>query len=382
MRIGIDGRGYGPSLDGIGRYTHNLVSSLLELDADNEYVIFVLPEADWSFLSKFPNARVFEFPHRHLSPATIYKLGPLVDQEGIDLFHSLFFIAPAKLRSKLIVTVHDLMALGYPGFFGERFFIGQVLAALFHRMYVPSSIHRADAVVAVSDFTRQQLREHLKLPAEKISVIYNMVDPRFTTEHDPAVDAAVLEKFGLASGYLLYVGNTKPYKNIEGLLRGYARYQIKEGKCDLPLILVGKRDRFRNQAVRVAQELKIADQVRFLEEVPDEDLPSVMRQALALVQPSHMEGFGLPALEALACGTPVIASQASALSEVLGHAALLFPADDTSKLGECICRLAQDPEVRGRLSLEGVERTANFRKEAIAIEMLQLYRRVAKAKRP
>lgn len=381
MRIGIDGRGYGPSLDGIGRYTRNLVSSLLEVDPDNEYVIFVLPEADWSFLSGFSNARVFEFPHRHLSLATIYKLGPMVDQEGIDLFHSLFFIAPAKLRAKLIVTVHDLMALGYPGFFGQRFLIGQVLAALFHRMYVPPSIRRADAVVAVSDFTRQQLREHLNLSGEKISVIYNMVDPQFTTEHDPEADAKVLGAFGLQSGYLLYVGNTKPYKNIEGLFRGYARYQIKGERCDVPLILVGKEDRFRKRAVRVAQELKIADRIRFLEEVPDGALSALMRQALALVQPSHMEGFGLPALEALACGTPVVASQATALSEVLGHSALVFPSDDSSKLGECICRLVQEPQLRERLSREGAERTAGFRKEAIAKEMLQLYCRVAKGKR-
>jgi len=378
MRIGIDGRGMQKSLDGIGRYTQNLVASILEADRENEYVIFTLPGVDWSFIQPFSNARTFEFPYRHLSLATIHKLGGLVDREGIDLFHSLFFVAPRKMRARLVITVHDLMALNYPGFFGERFIVGQILASLYHRIYVPSSIRRADAVVAVSDFTRQQLRDHLKLPAEKISVIYNMVDERFTPESGPGEDLEIWRKYGLQAGYLLYVGNTKPYKNVEGLLRGYARYQIKHEKPHVPLVLVGKRDRFRPKVERVAQDLKIASQIRFIEEVTDEELPALMRGALALVQPSHVEGFGLPALEALACGSPVIASQASALSEVLGRSALTFPSDDNTKLGDCIGKLIADPGLREKLRSEGAQRAAGFRKEAISRELLQLYRKVAK----
>jgi glycosyltransferase involved in cell wall biosynthesis len=143
-------------------------------------------------------------------------------------------------------------------------------------------------------------------------------------------------------------------------------------------VLVGKRDRFRPKVERVAQDLKIASQIRFIEEVADEELPALMRGALALVQPSHVEGFGLPALEALACGTPVIASQASALSEVLGRSALTFPSDDNAKLGDCIGKLIADPGMREKLRAEGAQRAAGFRKEAISRELLQLYRKVAK----
>lgn len=383
MRIGIDGRGYLGSLDGIGRYTRTLISNLLELDNENEYVIFVLPNTDWSFVEKYSNARLFVYPHRHLSLATVHKLGPIVDNEGVDVFHSLFFVAPMNLRAGLLITVHDLMALTYPGFFGERFIIGQILATLYHRVYVPGSIRRADALVAVSDFTRQQLREYLQIPVERISVIYNMVDVNFKPEADSETDTAILRKYGLERGYLLYVGNTKPYKNIEGLLRGYARYQIKaneENDTHVPLVLAGKPDRFRKRVERGAEVLKIQERIRFLDEIPDADLPALMRGALALVQPSHVEGFGLPALEAMACGTPVIGSTASALSEVLGRSALLFPSDDSTKLGECILQLARSPELREKLSREGAERATNFRKESIVRQMLQLYRKVAAAK--
>lgn len=379
MRIGIDARGYRPSLDGIGRYTRNLVCSLLEKDRDNEYIVFGLPESDWSFLSQYSNVRLFKFPYRHLSLATIYKLGPLVDREGIDVFHSLFFVAPKKMKAACIVTVYDLMALTFPRFFSERFIANEILANLYHKIYVPRSIQSADALVAISDFTRQQLREVLNVPSEKITVIYGQPDGAFSEETQQSQDEEKLQRYSLDPGYLLYVGNTKPYKNIDGLFRGYARYCIRSENSHAPLIMVGKEDRFRSRVMKVAETLKIDDKVRFLEEVPDQDLPALMRQALALVQPSHVEGFGLPSLEALACGTPVIASQATALSEVLGRSALLFAPDDTAKLGEHMHRLQNEPQLREKLKREGSQRAAAFRKESSIRELLKLYQKVAKS---
>jgi glycosyltransferase involved in cell wall biosynthesis len=377
MRIGIDARGLRPSLDGIGRYTANLLRGLLDLDQENEYVLFALPEVDFSFLPSHHRTTVVPYPHSHLSPATVFRFGGLVRRNRLDLFHIPFFVGPLRSPVPTIVTVHDLMALTFPRFFSGRSLPGEAGARLFHRVFVSRTIRRADLVFADSEHTRREVIRVLGVPEERTQVIYPFVEDRFRTPVREEAMRSVQKELGLAAPYVLFFGNTKPYKNLPGILAGYADFAARQQATTPRLVILGPPDRFRREVEAMALALGISNQITFGGAVQDEKLIAVMKGAIALCFPSLEEGFGLPVLEAMTVGTPVVTSLASSLPEVAGEAALLVDPRNPSEIGQALSRIASDASLRNSLIAKGQKQAENFAPRPILKRILECYRRVA-----
>jgi glycosyltransferase involved in cell wall biosynthesis len=232
-------------------------------------------------------------------------------------------------------------------------------------------VRRARAVIAISDFTRDEVVRLLHIPAERIHVTYPGVDGSFRP-YPPDQVAAFRRQRGLPERYILYVGNLEPRKNLPRLVEAYAQLSYLE----IPLVLAGARGWGYAELFQRVEELDLAGQVLFPGFVPPEELPLWYNGAIALVFPSIYEGFGLPPLEAMACGTPVLTSNASSLPEVVGEAGLQVPPNDVEALAAALQRLVQNAELRADLRQRGWERARHFTWERMAQETAALYQRV------
>jgi alpha-1,3-rhamnosyl/mannosyltransferase len=256
-----------------------------------------------------------------------------------------------------VVTVHDLIHLRFPE---HR----TALEIAYARRTVARALRSAARTLTVSEATRRELAERFGHAGARAVVVPNAVDERFRAEPPPAALAAAMERLGLAPGYLLFVGNPKPHKNLPALLAAYA--ELAARRSDLPPLLLagGERDDAP------------AGGVRRIGVVAEGDLPALYRGARALVLPSLWEGFGLPALEAMASGTPVVAAARGALPELVGDAGLLFDPDDATALPAALARIVDDAALRAELARRGRERAAGYSWRETARATLAVYRDV------
>ncbi len=368
MRIGIDCRAVRNFEDGIGKYTRRLVENLAALDQEDQFVLFYRDDYDGP--RTYPaNFTIVNLPYPHLSLQSLYRMGSIVNKYTLDLYHAPFFILPYGLRCKSAITVPDLMALRVPGFFSERSKIGETMAYWYHRLFVPSSIRRADCVMAISKATADDIKA--TVPGTTAIVVHLGVDDQFKPADGQTVTTAKA-KHSLTQRYFLYTGNTKPYKNITGLLQGYSRYVQNGGQ--VLLRLVSYRDRFRESLMRQIRTLNLDGKVAILENIPNDELPALMTGASAFIFPSINEGFGLPVLEAMACGCPVIASDIPALAEIAGGAALLVPPMEPEALAVAMASLDTDARLSAELGQKGVQNAAKFTWKQYAVKTLNCYR--------
>jgi glycosyltransferase involved in cell wall biosynthesis len=355
---------------GIGRYARELAIALASLNSDDtEFLLFhnripgSLPEP----LQSLPR-----FSSRLGTRA--WRLGLLV-QSGLpgvsrphpafDLFHGMDFIGP-RLRQPLVITIHDLSTLRFPQHHTP-------LNRLFLRFALPIMVRRSAAIIAVSHATRQDVVELLHAPPEQVHVIPNGVDHnRFKPSGGAESLARLHRDLGLPSEYLLALGTLEPRKNLLTLLRAYAGL----GRNVPDLVLAGGEGWGRNSPIQEAKRLNILDRLHFTGFVPNELLPDLYRGAALFVYPSLYEGFGLPVLEAMASGTPVIASNTSSLPELVGDSGLLVPPLDTRALADAIDTVLEDSELAARLARMGRERSLAFSWERTARETMEVYSNV------
>lgn len=373
MRIGID---YTPALReraGIGRFTRELVRALSKLDKEHEYVLVrtrdsgTLQGQDWP-----GNFRICTLPlgqraaawmwHRlHLPLPLDLFTGPL------DLFHATDYTLPPLRRGRAIVTVHDLSFLRYPE-------CAPPALVQYLTRAVPKAAQRADLVLVDSFFTKGEIVDLLGLPEENIEVVYGGVGPQFVPGEEGEATRRVLQQYHLDHPFLLTLGTLEPRKNMAGLLEAYALLR-READLEHHLLIGGGKGWLYQDIFRQVEQLGLEDTVRFLDYVPEEDLPALLSSAALFVYPSLYEGFGLPPLEAMACGTPVVASNASSLPEVLGDAALMVEPTSAPALASAIYRVLVDDELRGSLVDKGKVRASRFTWAAAAQKLLDLYQR-------
>ena len=365
-------------MDGIGRYTRNLVSAVVERSPDDEFVLFKIIGVDFSFVSSFPNVRLREVPYNHLSPRTVFDLGRRLERENLDLFHVPFFVGPRRCPVPMVVTVHDLMALTFKGFFSHRGPIGQRLAEVYHRWFVPGTIRRADLILADSTHTRNEIIRFLGIDPPKIEVVHPWSERSLAEEISQEKGAEIRHSAGLFHPYVMYVGNAKPYKNIPGLLRGFAHFVSDLLAGDRLLLMAGIPDKASGWIRAEGRRLGIAGRMRILGHVSDRDLGALLSGAEAFCFPSLEEGFGLPVLEAMSVGTPVVTSGCSSLPEVGGDAVLYADPDCPREIGQALARICLDPAERQRLSQAGFRQAQKFDKDISAGRVVDLYRRVAR----
>jgi glycosyltransferase involved in cell wall biosynthesis len=281
-----------------------------------------------------------------------------------DVFHATNFVCPRSRRIPVVVTVHDLTLLRHPELGTRR------LRRLVSR--VGPEVRAAHHVIADSAATRHDLIELLAVPPERIHVVHLGCHARFRPVPADAARAAVGERYGLRDPYILHVGTLEPRKNLATLIRAYARLR-RERPIPQGLVLAGDRGWKYEPILRLVEDLGLHAAVQFTGPVPAEDLPALYNAADLFVYPSLYEGFGLPPLEAMACGTPVVTSNVSSLPEVVGDAALLVDPHDECALTEAMARALSDTELRQDMRARGLERARHFSWERSARETLAVY---------
>ncbi len=360
---------------GLGRYAQELTASLLRVDVTNTYTVFynepqtaevVAPLDALSHLTLDLPTKPWRMSVllSHLAHRSQDRLAP-----GVDIFHATDNLLPYFARVRTVFTLHDLVFRFHPA-------THKPLNRWFLTLGMPFFLRRADAIIAVSEWTRRDAVRLYGIPEDKISVIYEGVDPRFRRQVAEQI-AATRRCYGLPERYILYVGTIEPRKNLIALLEAYALLRSQHAVADsCRLVFVGKKGWLYEPFFRRLRELALTDQVIITGFVPDDDLPALYAGADVFVFPSIYEGFGLPVLEAMACGTPVVCSNASSLPEVAGEAALMVDAGDVAGLASAIRRVIEDHDLRASLSARGVVQAQRFTWEETARRTLTVYEKV------
>jgi glycosyltransferase involved in cell wall biosynthesis len=367
MKIGIDARMYGVSFTGIGRYTYELIKNLAALDNEHEYVVFMRKSAYDSFTP--PNAKfkkvLADFPHYSLGEQTGFL--KVLNAENLDLMHFTHFNAPIFYKKPCIVTIHDLTLSFFPG---KK--MTNLLQRLAYHIVVRNVTRKAKRIIAVSNHTKEDIISALKIPADKITVIYNGVNPKFG-DMEPTPRSDLMQKLGLQKPYLLYAGVWRDHKNIVGMIKAFEGFNKDVGK-QYNLVITGPHNPTYHEIPDTVRELGIEKEVHLVGLVSDADLFALYKYALAYVFPSFYEGFGLPSLEAMQCGTPVIASRTSATPEICGQGnALFFDPYDIEDMQKAMRLIATDPPIRQRLVDRGYERVKEFSWEKMTRAVLEIY---------
>ena len=380
MNIGIDARWIFPRISGIGRVTEKLIQHLGEIDGENRYYLFFereeLKEKYRRRWERHLNLEPVLVPWPLFSPISQLAFPRFLRRFDLDVFHSPNYLLPLLLRGpRVVVTIHDLIPFKFPHF------TPRAKKTRFHfafRWVLRRCVRKADQVIAVSRRTRQDVMDCLGLKSEKIAVVYNGVNDGYRPL-DPEIVAPLLrEKFGLSGNYILFVGRFDPYKNVVGLIRAYQKFREETG-ADRKLVIAGHRDPRYPEALEEVKALGLFSEVVFLDGLDEDDLLYLYNGALVLAFPSFYEGFGLPPLEAMACGIPVICSDRGALPEVVGDAALMVDPDEEESIARALRRIHADRGLRGELKKKGLERAKKFSWRHTAEETLNVYKRLVEA---
>ena len=353
MRLAIDGRAIMQHPDGIGRYSKALIEGIAKKvseSKDIELYVYVTHEV-FDFAGE-PQCVQVVVPKRYVHPYTILGFHRRLHKDEIDVLFSPFFFSPVFFRGRTLLTVHDLMWSHYPQLQGPLAKNWNWLRWLTQRVCVSLSLRNASHVFCVSESTRSDLVSHYPKIGNRVSVTHLGID------HLPVVDSPI--PIDERENFLLFVGNTKPYKNLDNVIRAYS-ILIRSGKhAGLKLVIPGRVDTCRAGIARLIAELGIENDVLLAGSVKDEELFRLYRYARALVFPSRYEGFGIPVLEAMHFGTPVITSNRSSLPEVAGDAALIADPEKPESIAEACERLLADAVIAESLMKSGRRRAAGF----------------------
>lgn len=375
MRVALDISCTRGRRAGIGWYASNLLSAIAKIDQNNDYLLYTF----------YSRARDFEFNRMGLPAGMNFRLEQkripfrvarfLLDRSVIsinsllgpfDVFHALAHTAPPFASGKLVATIHDVAYLRYPD---RRFTDPERGSQGASRLRALAE--RADLIIAVSERTKQDIQDVLGIPQEKIRVVYEAAEECFKLLNQAAL-SDVKSRYHLPERFVLFVGTMEPRKNVPLLLKAHHALKLA-GKLDHKLVLVGKLGWHYDATFDLVTELRLQDDVIFLGHIPREDLPAVYNLADLFVYPSFYEGFGLPPLEAMACGTPVIASRSSCFPEILGEAATLIDPEDVADAASKVHMLMTDSGLRARFRALGMKKAAEFSWERAARDTVQIY---------
>jgi glycosyltransferase involved in cell wall biosynthesis len=362
--IGLDARKINDF--GIGTYIRNLIQALARIDADNHYALLVRPN-DREALRELPaNFRII------VESAPVYSLREFASlswrlwRERLDLYHATHYVLPAVVAPRVVVTIHDIIHLLYPEF------LPNPLAFLYAQRMIRRSLVRGDRIIAVSNNTKTDLMQYFDVAGDKIEVVYNGVEDVFRERLPDEEVERWLRQLGITRPYLLFVGNPKPHKNLDTVVQAYARAR-RLASFEAPLVCVGNRSGNEFKLRQRAEMLGLVDQVRLLGHVAQEALPAVYQGATLFIYPTLYEGFGLPVIEAMASGVPVITSNNSALREIAEGFAHLVDPLDINGIAKAIAQCMSDPAHRASLAKLGLRRADDFRWEETARRTLEVY---------
>jgi alpha-1,3-rhamnosyl/mannosyltransferase len=378
----LDARTATGHFPGIGRYTANLARALEPLLIGDERLLLLrdpTAPSPWD-LGRAPALDLplspFSLRQQWAVPRALRQSyqGRLLRRLDAAVYHSPYYLMPYWPGCPTLLTVHDLIPLLLPRHSTAR-------ARLLFRWTMGLALRAARRVIAVSAATRDDLLAQFRLPAGRVTVVPEAADPAFYPR-PPAEIATIRRQHALPERYVLYLGSNKPHKNLARLVEAWATHHVLRFTSASrtthheteKLLIAGQWDPRFPEARRRVEELGLADEALFLGPLADEDLPALYSGATVFVFPSLYEGFGLPVLEALACGVPVACADGSALPEIVGDAALRFDPTDTAAIAAALRRLLTDAELRADLRERGLRRASQFSWERAAQRTLELYR--------
>ncbi len=369
-RIGIDARLFGTAHTGIGMYTEELIGNLLKIDTHNQYVVFALPEIVHLFPFYSPNLEKKAVDYKHYSYSEQLFLPGIINKAKVDLVHYTNFNTPVLWGSvKSVVTVHDLTLLFHPGRSRSK------IRKWVYRYVIKRTCERATRIIAVSKATKDDIVNHLGIDPNKIDVVYEAASQRLKVDPDPKKIEAIKTKYDITKPFFMYVGQWRTHKNLVRLIRAFAeakrRYQL-----DYQLVLVGREDPLAPEIKETISSLGLQNDVLITGYVADGDMGQFFAAAEAFIYPSLYEGFGIPPLEAMSAGTPVLTSNVSVMPEILGDAALYFDPYSVEDMADKMYQFANSYRLKQELKEKGIKRARTYSFSKMAKATLEIYEKV------
>jgi glycosyltransferase involved in cell wall biosynthesis len=374
MRIGIEAqRLFRPHKHGMDIVALELIKQLQALDQYNEYTVFVKPDADCNVLPAAPNFRVVEVAGGPYPTWEQWALPRAARAAGVQLLHCTSNTAPLRPGVPLVLTLHDIIYL-------EKLHLRQGswyqrAGNLYRRWNVPRVAPNCQRILTVSAWEQQRILAALPLAPGQVEVVYNGVGPQFRPAPDAARLAAARQRLGLPERFMLFLANTDPKKNLRGVLRALALLKSR-GPLPCKLLLLDYPEAALRQVLAELGLPELRADLLLLGYVPHAELPLLYNLAEVFLYPSLRESFGLPMLEAMACGTPVIAGSTSAMPEVAGEAALLVDPTQPAALADALHTLLHSPARRALLREQGLQRATRFTWQNTARQVLSVYEQV------
>ena len=368
MRVAIDARKLHDF--GIGTYIRNLLRHLARADQDTEFVL-LCGEADLGVAAQLgPNFRAVLEPSPNYSLREQVHVPWVLRRERPNVYHAPHYVLPAGVRCPSVVTIHDCIHLMFPQYLPNR------VAYAYARAQMWSAARRSNCILTVSEASKRDILHLFNVAPEKIVVVYNAIDSHFSVTPSEEAVARVRERYQLDHRFVLYVGNIKPHKNLVRLIEAFD--ELRRGELeDLKLLIIGDQISKLPALRRAVHRHKLHKHVRFLGYLADDQLAILYRLASVFAFPSLYEGFGLPPLEAMASGTPVVTSNVSSLPEVVGGAAVLVDPYDVDAIVDGLRRVLTNPTLAAEMRQKGIARAREFSWERSVAKTWAVYQQIA-----
>lgn len=368
----LDARTATRRFPGIGRYVHNLARGLTgALEAEERVIVLHGHPPPRGLLAAESAGHRIEWAPEPSSPFSLrqqWRIPRLLGDRGVDLYHSPYYLMPYRPGVSTVLTVYDLIPLRFPQHVS-------VQARWLFRATSALALRAADHVLTISETTRQDLIERLGVDGARATTVHLAAEDHFRPQSLREVER-VQEQYALPGSYVLYFGINKPHKNLLRLVESWAALRERRALAGATLVIAGAWDPRYPDPKHRAESLGLEEAIRFLGPIPEADLPALYAGATLFVFPSLYEGFGLPVIEAMACGTPVACARTDSLVEVAGEAALLFDPTSVTAIAEALERALDDPDLRAALRSRGLERVSEFSWQRTGEATLSVYRSV------
>lgn len=375
MRIGIEGqRLYRKNKHGMDVVALALIKNLQLIDKINEYVIFVKPDSDNTCIPNAPNFKIVELKGGHYPSWEQIALPLAARKERCDILHCTSNTGPIFCKVPIIITLHDIIYLESESYLQKGGTWYQKFGNLYRSWIVPIVAQKSKRVVTVSNFERNCINNRLAL-GDNLVTIYNGVGEYFTKITNEQTLVNSKQKYHLPEHYILFLGNTDPKKNTANTLKAFAIFNLQSA-TKFSLLMLDYEEKALKQILSDIGYPEIRKDIIMTGYVPNSEIPLIINQSKVLLYPSLRESFGIPILEAMACGVPVITSNTSSMPEIGGNAACFVDPNNPQEIAEAIKKIVEDNDYRNELCENGIEHVKQFSQKAMAIKYLELYKQV------
>lgn len=380
MKIAIEGqRLYRSKKHGMDMVALELINNIQKLDKENEYVVFVKPDEDKDALKETENVKIVELEGGSYPTWEQFALPKAAKKEGCQILHCTSNTAPVNPGMPLVVTLHDIIYMEKLHLFkksGGTWY--QKFGNVYRRLIVPKVLKKSDKIITVSNFEKNRIREFFGFDEndERLIAIYNGVSEHFRKIRSKKELERVKELYKLPDKYFFFLGNTDPKKNTPGVLKAFSDYLKKTNDEDMYLVMLDYEKEALNKILKDINAPELIDKIHLTGYVVNTDLPAIYNLCEIFLYPSLRESFGIPMLEAMRCGAPVITSNTSSMPEVSGNAALIIDPFKPEEITDAIIKILNDEDLKKNLIKKGYAQAKKFSWENMAKNVIDVYKDV------